>query len=108
LAILLLGHSLFQMGRMATIEGDLQSAQFKATQDQQAMGQTIGLLRQEVGQLRDQLGPAPGLVVFPPLLGPGTTVRDQLTQLRQRLDAQEMKIKELEAQLAKAREKANP
>jgi hypothetical protein len=108
LGILLLAHSLFLMGRVTTLEGELQSAQFKATQDQQAAGQTIGLLRQEVGQLRDQVGPAPGLILVPPPLFGPPTIRSQLTQMTQRLDAQEKRIKDLEAELAKAKEKANP
>ena len=110
MAVLSIGLSLLWINmlqwRVTTLESELGDARLKADQ----VAGAIALVRQEAAQLRDELGPVPGTIVapLPPLrLGP-PTIRERINQLQQRLEEQDKKIKDLETQLAKLKDKANP
>ena len=89
--------------RVDHLERELMTVRTKAEQD---LG-TLAQVRQEAAQLRDELGQVPGLPIAPPPLFK-VTIRGQIHQLQQRLGKQEKKIKDLETQLAKLKDKGNP
>ena len=107
MAVLAIGFAVFLMnmlqGRVSDLERELMTVRAKVDQDLGALAQ----VRQEAAQLRDELGQVPGLPIAPPPLFK-VTIRGQINQLQQRLEEQEKKIKDLEAQLAKLKDKANP
>jgi cell division protein FtsL len=111
IAVMAIGLTAFLMitvfTRADTLESELRDLRTKVEQNQTSLGTSLSRLQQEAAELRDQLGPAPGALVFPPRLGP-PTMRDRLNQLEQRLSEQEKKIKDLEAQLAKFKDKGKP